>query len=146
MGDEGKPGKKMKLKGKMRKLDRPPENPVVDVSELCFGPTHSTFLTQLHYSLAHRQLKPIFSSSSCSPLLNLTVSQSIWMLRAGRCTRTSLRGSTGSASPGLREPTPSWQTRWVQGRPCRLLFSSIHCIKRCALLLVLRIQKEIIGL
>ncbi|KAF4100777.1 chromodomain-helicase-DNA-binding protein 4a [Onychostoma macrolepis] len=30
MGDEGKPGKKMKLKGKMRKLDRPPENPVVD--------------------------------------------------------------------------------------------------------------------
>ncbi len=38
MGDEGKPGKKMKLKGKMRKLDRPPENPVVDVSELCFGP------------------------------------------------------------------------------------------------------------
>uniref|UniRef100_A0A8C1RAN1 Chromodomain helicase DNA binding protein 4a n=1 Tax=Cyprinus carpio TaxID=7962 RepID=A0A8C1RAN1_CYPCA len=30
MGDEGKPGKKMKIKGKMRKLDRPPENPVVD--------------------------------------------------------------------------------------------------------------------
>lgn len=34
MGDDGKPGKKMKLKGKMRKLDRPPENPVVDVSQL----------------------------------------------------------------------------------------------------------------
>ncbi|XP_043073967.1 chromodomain-helicase-DNA-binding protein 4a isoform X2 [Puntigrus tetrazona] len=30
MGDEGKPGKKMKIKGKLRKLDRPPENPVVD--------------------------------------------------------------------------------------------------------------------
>ncbi|XP_057210514.1 chromodomain-helicase-DNA-binding protein 4a [Triplophysa rosa] len=30
MGDDGKPGKKLKLKGKMRKLDRPPENPVVD--------------------------------------------------------------------------------------------------------------------
>ncbi|XP_051992516.1 chromodomain-helicase-DNA-binding protein 4-like isoform X1 [Xyrauchen texanus] len=30
MGDEGKPGKKLKIKGKMRKLDRPPENPVVD--------------------------------------------------------------------------------------------------------------------
>ncbi|XP_026145002.1 chromodomain-helicase-DNA-binding protein 4-like isoform X2 [Carassius auratus] len=30
MGDEGKPGKKMKFKGKMRKLDRPPDNPVVD--------------------------------------------------------------------------------------------------------------------
>uniref|UniRef100_A0A672T5V9 Chromodomain-helicase-DNA-binding protein 4-like n=1 Tax=Sinocyclocheilus grahami TaxID=75366 RepID=A0A672T5V9_SINGR len=30
MGDEGKPGKKMKIRGKMRKLDRPPENPVVD--------------------------------------------------------------------------------------------------------------------
>uniref|UniRef100_A0A8C1YX26 Chromodomain helicase DNA binding protein 4a n=1 Tax=Cyprinus carpio TaxID=7962 RepID=A0A8C1YX26_CYPCA len=30
MGDEGKPGKKIKVKGKVRKLDRPPENPVVD--------------------------------------------------------------------------------------------------------------------
>ncbi|XP_051729161.1 chromodomain-helicase-DNA-binding protein 4a isoform X1 [Ctenopharyngodon idella] len=30
MGDEGKPGKKLKVKGKVRKLDRPPENPVVD--------------------------------------------------------------------------------------------------------------------
>lgn len=41
MGDEGKPGKKLKIKGKVRKLDRPPENPVVDVSELhCVGPTH----------------------------------------------------------------------------------------------------------
>ncbi|XP_078146255.1 chromodomain-helicase-DNA-binding protein 4a isoform X3 [Centroberyx gerrardi] len=30
MGDDGKPGKKMKVKGKVRKLDRPPENPVVD--------------------------------------------------------------------------------------------------------------------
>ncbi|XP_073678469.1 chromodomain-helicase-DNA-binding protein 4-like isoform X1 [Garra rufa] len=30
MGDDGKPGKKMKIKGKVRKLDRPPENPVVD--------------------------------------------------------------------------------------------------------------------
>ncbi|XDV33944.1 hypothetical protein PO909_004177 [Leuciscus waleckii] len=30
MGDEGKPGKKLKIKGKVRKLDRPPENPVVD--------------------------------------------------------------------------------------------------------------------
>lgn len=32
MGDEGKPGKKMKVKGKTKRLDRPPENPVVDVS------------------------------------------------------------------------------------------------------------------
>ncbi|XP_030640617.1 chromodomain-helicase-DNA-binding protein 4a [Chanos chanos] len=30
MGDEGKPGKKLKIKGKMKRLDRPPENPVVD--------------------------------------------------------------------------------------------------------------------
>ncbi|TRY96280.1 hypothetical protein DNTS_024011 [Danionella cerebrum] len=30
MGDEGKPGKKIKVKGKLRKLERPPENPVVD--------------------------------------------------------------------------------------------------------------------
>uniref|UniRef100_A0A8C7TP23 Chromodomain helicase DNA binding protein 4a n=1 Tax=Oncorhynchus mykiss TaxID=8022 RepID=A0A8C7TP23_ONCMY len=30
MGDEGKPGKKMKVKGKTKRLDRPPENPVVD--------------------------------------------------------------------------------------------------------------------
>ncbi len=136
MGDEGKPGKKMKLKGKMRKLDRPPENPVVDVSELCFGTTH--FLQHLFDPAApftcSSMAKTHFFLSSCSPLLNLTVSQSIWTLQAGRCTRTSWRGSTGSASPGLREPTPSWQTRWVWGRPCRLLFFSIHCIKRCVLL------------
>ncbi|KAM3858547.1 chromodomain-helicase-DNA-binding protein 4a [Diretmus argenteus] len=30
MGDEGKPGKKIKFKGKVKRLDRPPENPVVD--------------------------------------------------------------------------------------------------------------------
>lgn len=30
MGDEGKPGKRIKVKGKTRKLDRPPDNPVVD--------------------------------------------------------------------------------------------------------------------
>ncbi|CAB1321008.1 unnamed protein product [Coregonus sp. 'balchen'] len=30
MGDEGKPGKKIKVKGKTKRLDRPPENPVVD--------------------------------------------------------------------------------------------------------------------
>lgn len=32
MGDEGKPGKKIKVKGKVKRPDRPPENPVVDVS------------------------------------------------------------------------------------------------------------------
>ncbi|KAF5892446.1 chromodomain-helicase-DNA-binding protein 4-like isoform X1, partial [Clarias magur] len=30
MGDEGRPSKKMKIKGKMKRLDRPPDNPVVD--------------------------------------------------------------------------------------------------------------------
>ncbi|XP_062867262.1 chromodomain-helicase-DNA-binding protein 4a isoform X2 [Trichomycterus rosablanca] len=30
MGDEGKPSKKLKLKGRVKRLDRPPENPVVD--------------------------------------------------------------------------------------------------------------------
>ncbi|MGH0117828.1 UNVERIFIED_CONTAM: hypothetical protein FKN15_003859 [Acipenser sinensis] len=30
MGEDGRPGKKVKLKGKLKKLDRPPENPVVD--------------------------------------------------------------------------------------------------------------------
>ncbi|XP_066568385.1 chromodomain-helicase-DNA-binding protein 4 isoform X2 [Amia ocellicauda] len=30
MGDEGRPGKKLKLKGKVKKLDRPPDNPVID--------------------------------------------------------------------------------------------------------------------
>uniref|UniRef100_W5ML03 Chromodomain helicase DNA binding protein 4a n=1 Tax=Lepisosteus oculatus TaxID=7918 RepID=W5ML03_LEPOC len=30
MGEEGRPGKKLKLKSKVKKLDRPPENPVVD--------------------------------------------------------------------------------------------------------------------
>ncbi|XP_056154917.1 chromodomain-helicase-DNA-binding protein 4a isoform X2 [Lampris incognitus] len=30
MGDEGKPGKKIKVKGKVKRLDRPPENPVID--------------------------------------------------------------------------------------------------------------------
>ena len=34
MGDEGKPGKKLKVKGKVKRLERPPDNPVVDVS-LC---------------------------------------------------------------------------------------------------------------
>lgn len=34
MGDEGKPGKKIKVKGKVKRPDRPPENPVVDVSLL----------------------------------------------------------------------------------------------------------------
>ena len=32
MGDEGKPGKKIKVKGRVKRPDRPPENPVVDVS------------------------------------------------------------------------------------------------------------------
>ncbi|XP_070703226.1 chromodomain-helicase-DNA-binding protein 4a isoform X2 [Pempheris klunzingeri] len=30
MGEEGKPGKKIKVKGKVKRPDRPPENPVVD--------------------------------------------------------------------------------------------------------------------
>ncbi|XP_063755463.1 LOW QUALITY PROTEIN: chromodomain-helicase-DNA-binding protein 4-like [Eleginops maclovinus] len=30
MGDEGKPGKKLKVKGRVKRVDRPPENPVVD--------------------------------------------------------------------------------------------------------------------
>ncbi|XP_072226619.1 chromodomain-helicase-DNA-binding protein 4a isoform X5 [Leuresthes tenuis] len=30
MGEEGKPGKKMKVKGRVKRPDRPPENPVVD--------------------------------------------------------------------------------------------------------------------
>ncbi|XP_076609980.1 chromodomain-helicase-DNA-binding protein 4a isoform X2 [Chaetodon auriga] len=30
MGEEGKPGKKIKLKGRVKRPDRPPENPVVD--------------------------------------------------------------------------------------------------------------------
>lgn len=32
MGDEGKPGKKIKVKGRVKRPDRPPENPVIDVS------------------------------------------------------------------------------------------------------------------
>lgn len=32
MGEEGKPGKKIKVKGRVKRPDRPPENPVVDVS------------------------------------------------------------------------------------------------------------------
>ncbi|KAG7256600.1 hypothetical protein CRUP_012898 [Coryphaenoides rupestris] len=30
MGDDGRPGKKMKIKGKSKRVDRPPDNPVVD--------------------------------------------------------------------------------------------------------------------
>ncbi|XP_057683640.1 chromodomain-helicase-DNA-binding protein 4a isoform X2 [Corythoichthys intestinalis] len=30
LGDDGKPGKKIKVKGRVKRLDRPPENPVVD--------------------------------------------------------------------------------------------------------------------
>lgn len=34
MGDDGRPGKKIKVKGKgVKRPERPPENPVVDVSE-----------------------------------------------------------------------------------------------------------------
>lgn len=32
MGEEGKPGKKVRLRGRGKRPDRPPENPVVDVS------------------------------------------------------------------------------------------------------------------
>lgn len=32
MGEEGRPGKKIKVKGRVKRPDRPPENPVVDVS------------------------------------------------------------------------------------------------------------------
>lgn len=39
MGDEGKPGKKIKVKGRVKRPDRPPENPVVDVSLLNQMPT-----------------------------------------------------------------------------------------------------------
>lgn len=66
-----------------------------------------------------------------------SVSLNIWTPRAERCIPTSWRGWTGCASPGLKEPTPSWQTRWVWGRPYRLLCSSIRCIKRCAAVLLL---------
>lgn len=31
MGEEGKPGKKVRLRGRGKRPDRPPENPVVDV-------------------------------------------------------------------------------------------------------------------
>ncbi|XP_061112240.1 chromodomain-helicase-DNA-binding protein 4-like isoform X3 [Conger conger] len=30
MGEEGRPGKKLKIKGKLKRSDRPPENPVID--------------------------------------------------------------------------------------------------------------------
>lgn len=33
MGEEGKPGKKVRLRGRGKRPDRPPENPVVDVSK-----------------------------------------------------------------------------------------------------------------
>lgn len=32
MGEEGRPGKKVRLRGRGKRPDRPPENPVVDVS------------------------------------------------------------------------------------------------------------------
>lgn len=32
MGEEGKPGKKIRLRGRGKRPDRPPENPVIDVS------------------------------------------------------------------------------------------------------------------
>lgn len=60
MGDEGKPGKKMKLKGKMRKLDRPPENPVVDVNQI-FCLILATIDT-MHYGLVKKTLFPPSSS------------------------------------------------------------------------------------
>ena len=35
MGEEGRPGKKIKVKGRVKRPDRPPENPVIDVSPCC---------------------------------------------------------------------------------------------------------------
>lgn len=35
MGEEGRPGKKIKVKGRVKRPDRPPENPVIDVSPGC---------------------------------------------------------------------------------------------------------------
>lgn len=37
MGDEGRPGKKIKVKGRVKRPERPPENPVVDVSNSANG-------------------------------------------------------------------------------------------------------------
>lgn len=34
MGEEGRPGKKLKKTVKVKKAERPPANPVVDVSQL----------------------------------------------------------------------------------------------------------------
>ena len=48
MGDEGKPGKKIKVKGRVKRLDRPPDNPMVDVSRttpclsVCFKPLNTS--------------------------------------------------------------------------------------------------------
>lgn len=32
MGEEGKPGRKIRLRGRGKRPERPPENPVIDVS------------------------------------------------------------------------------------------------------------------
>lgn len=38
MGEEGRPGKKFKKPVKVKKAERPPANPVVDVSAFFFQP------------------------------------------------------------------------------------------------------------
>lgn len=46
LGDEGRPGKKMK-KVKVKRVDRPPANPVVDVSNSTTLARHFRFLLLL---------------------------------------------------------------------------------------------------
>lgn len=62
MGEEGKPGKKIKVKGRVKRPDRPPENPVVDVSLQMF--TDREFTKHVVSSAFSRELCFLVGTSS----------------------------------------------------------------------------------
>lgn len=50
VGEEGRPGKKLKKAVKVKKAERPPANPVVDVSTVCII-IKASFLTYTSWPL-----------------------------------------------------------------------------------------------
>lgn len=122
VGEESRPGKKLKKTVKVKKAERPPANPVVDVSKTTTGTTATN-------EEGHSVDVPL-CFLLLSPLSSLIGSPTTWTARAAPCTPTSWRGWTGWGSPGLRPPTPSWPMRWVWARRFRRWFSSIHCTRR----------------
>lgn len=82
VGEEGRPGKKLKKTVKVKKAERPPANPVVDVS---------LTITVTATSQDERSVKSPLAFLVLSPLSSLTGSPTTWTARAALCTPTSWR-------------------------------------------------------